>query len=329
MRDSYDREISYLRVSVTDRCNLRCLYCMPKEGVSLLGHNDILHYEEILRIIHAAVRLGVAKVRVTGGEPLIRRGLMDFLSALKGIPLEDLSLTTNGILLEVYAEKLFDAGVRRINVSLDSLNAEKYARMTRGGNLHAVLRGIEKAERLGFAPIKINTVAMRGFNEDEILEIARLTLKKPYQVRFIELMPMGRVDVNFQEQYLSDEVIMARIGAFRKLHPMNGNFRRTDGPARIYRMEDAVGEIGFISPVSHHFCDWCNRLRLTADGYLRSCLLVDDELDLKMPLRSGCSDADLQDMIRKAILKKPKGHDLQIGTAQPRKSRKEMPRIGG
>ena len=329
MRDSYNREISYLRVSVTDRCNLRCLYCMPKEGVSLLGHSDILHYEEILRIIRAATGLGVAKVRVTGGEPLVRRGLMDFLSVLKGIPLEDLSLTTNGILLEVYAEKLFDAGVRRINVSLYSLDAEKYARMTRGGNLHAVLRGIEKADQIGFAPIKINTVALRGFNEDEILDIARLTLKKPYQVRFIELMPMGGVDVNFQEQYLSDDVIMARIGSFRKLHLVNGNGRRTDGPARIYRMEGAVGEIGFISPVSHHFCDLCNRLRLTADGHLRSCLLVDDELDLKTPLRSGCSDEELQDMIREAILRKPKKHTLDKVTPQNLKPKKEMPQIGG
>ena len=329
MRDSYNREICYLRVSVTDRCNLRCLYCMPKEGVSLLGHDDILHYEEILRIIRAAVGLGIVKVRVTGGEPLVRKGLLDFLSALKGIPLKDLSLTTNGILLEVYAEKLFDAGVRRINVSLDSLNAERYAQMTRGGNLHAVLRGIEKAERIGFSPIKINTVALRGFNEDEILEIAELTLKKPYQVRFIELMPMGRVDVNFQEQYLSDEVIMSRIGAFRKLHPVRGSGRGTDGPARIYRMEGAVGEIGFITPVSHHFCDLCNRLRLTADGHLRSCLFSDDELDLKTPLRSGCSDGDLQDMIRKAILKKPKRHDLDRDTPLQRKSRKEMPQIGG
>jgi len=329
MRDSYNRNISYLRVSVTDRCNLRCLYCMPKEGVSLLGHNDILHYEEILRVIRAAVGLGVAKVRVTGGEPLVRRGLMDFLSALKEVPLEDLSLTTNGILLEVYAEKLYDAGVRRINVSLDSLDAEKYARMTRGGNLHAVLRGIEKACRTGFAPIKINTVVLRGFNEDEILEIAGLTLQKPYQVRFIELMPTGRIDVNVPEQYLSGDVVMARIGNFRKLHPVNGSGGRTDGPARVYRMEGAVGEIGFISPVSHHFCDLCNRLRLTADGHLRSCLLVDDELDLKTPLRSGCSDADLQDTIRKAILKKPRGHDLQIGKSRQSKSRKEMPRIGG
>jgi cyclic pyranopterin phosphate synthase len=302
---------------------------MPKEGVSLLGHDDILHYEEILRIIQAAVGLGVAKVRVTGGEPLVRRGLLDFLSALRGIPMEDLSLTTNGILLEVYAEKLFDAGIRRVNISLDSLNAERYARMTRGGNLHAVLRGIEKAEKVGFAPIKINTVAMRGFNEDEILEIARLTLQKPYQVRFIELMPTGRVDVNVPEQYLSADVIMARIGAFRRLHPVDGNGRRTDGPARIYRMEGAAGEIGFISPVSHHFCDLCNRLRLTADGHLRSCLLADDELDLKTPLRSGCSDADLQDMIREAILKKPKRHDLGGSVVPKRKSRKEMPQIGG
>jgi cyclic pyranopterin phosphate synthase len=329
MRDSYNREISYLRVSVTDRCNLRCLYCMPKEGVSLLGHDDILHYEEILRIIRQAVTLGIGKVRVTGGEPLVRRGLLDFLQVLKGLPLEDLSLTTNGILLEVYAEKLFDAGIRRINVSLDSLNAERYAQMTRGGNLHAVLRGIEKAEQIGFAPIKINTVALRGFNEDEILDIARLTLQKPYQVRFIELMPTGRIDVSVPEQYLSADVIMARIDAFRKLDAVNGGSRGMHGPARMYRMEGAAGEIGFISPISHHFCDSCNRLRLTADGHLRSCLLADDELDLKSLLRSGCSDAELREMIRQAVLMKPRKHRLD-GSDEPKsKSRKEMPQIGG
>ncbi len=329
MRDSFNREICYLRVSVTDRCNLRCLYCMPKEGVSLLGHDDILRYEEILRVIREAAALGISKVRVTGGEPLVRRGLMDFLQALKGVPLEDLSLTTNGILLEVYAEKLFDAGVRRVNVSLDSLNAERYAQMTRGGNLHSVLRGIEKAEQIGFAPIKINTVIVRGFNEDEILDIARLTLRKPYQVRFIELMPAGRIDVDVPEQYLSADVIMARISAFRRLEAVNGGGSGTAGPARMYRMEGAAGEIGFISPISHHFCDLCNRLRLTADGHLRSCLLADDEIDLNVPLRSGCSDAELRDMIRRAVLRKPRRHGLAASAVPKRKSRKEMSRIGG
>ncbi|HRT63134.1 MAG TPA: GTP 3',8-cyclase MoaA [Syntrophales bacterium] len=329
MRDSYNREISYLRVSVTDRCNLRCLYCMPKEGVSLLGHDDILSYEEILRVIREAVALGITKVRVTGGEPLVRRGLLDFLHALKQLPLQDLSLTTNGILLEVYAEKLFDAGIRRINVSLDSLHPEKYARITRGGNLHSVLRGIERAERIGFAPIKINTVALRGINDDEILDIARLTLEKPYQVRFIELMPTGRIDADVSERYLSADVIMARIGAFRKLHAADRHGRGIDGPARIYRMEGAMGEIGFISPVSSHFCDLCNRLRLTADGHLRSCLLSDDELDLKTPLRSGCTDQELRDMIRQSILKKPQRHALDGGVLPKRRPRKEMPQIGG
>lgn len=329
MRDSYNREISYLRVSVTDRCNLRCLYCMPKEGVSLLGHDDILYYEEILRVIRQAVALGIAKVRITGGEPLVRRGLLVFLDALKRLPLEDLSLTTNGILLEVYAEKLFDAGIRRINVSLDSLHPEKYARITRGGNLHSVLRGIEKAERVGFTPIKINTVALRGINDDEIVDIARLTLEKPYQVRFIELMPTGRVDAKMPERYLSTDIIMARIGAFRKLHAVDGKSRGIDGPARIYRMEGAAGEIGFISPVSHHFCDLCNRLRLTADGHLRSCLLSDDELDLKTPLRAGCTDDELRDLILQSVRRKPKRHDLDGRVPPKRRPRKEMPQIGG
>ena len=326
MIDSHNREINYLRVSVTDRCNLRCLYCMPKEGVSHLGHNDILRYEEILRVIRTASRIGIVKVRITGGEPLVRRGLIEFLSSLKTIPLEDLSLTTNGTLLEVFADRLFDAGIRRINVSLDSLDPEKFARLTRGGNLHAVLRGIEKAEKAGLAPIKINAVAMRGFNEDEIVEIAKLTLEKPYQVRFIELMPTGKIESHLQERYLSSDVIMEKIGAFRELEPVNGG-SRTDGPARIYRMKDAAGEIGFISPVSHHFCGLCNRMRLTADGHLRSCLFADGEIDLKGPLRSGCSDVHLEELFRQAVRLKPMRHRLREGGA--RSMEKEMSKIGG
>ena len=192
MIDQYERDINYLRVSVTDRCNLRCTYCMPKEGLSQIGHDDILRYEEILRIIRVATGEGITKVRITGGEPLVRRGVAEFIASLRTIPaLNDISLTTNGILLETHAEQLFAAGMRRINISLDSLNAEKYAQITRGGDIHAVLRGIRKVRETGFDPIKINIVAIKGFNDDEVLDFARLTLANPYQIRFIELMPLG------------------------------------------------------------------------------------------------------------------------------------------
>ena len=192
MIDQYERDINYLRVSVTDRCNLRCTYCMPKEGLSQIGHDDILRYEEILRIIRVATGEGITKVRITGGEPLVRRGVAEFIASLRTIPaLNDISLTTNGILLEAHAEQLFAAGIRRINISLDSLNADKYARITRGGDIRAVLSGIRKVREAGFDPIKINIVAIKGFNDDEVLDFARLTLSNPYQIRFIELMPLG------------------------------------------------------------------------------------------------------------------------------------------
>ena len=219
MLDKFKREINYLRVSITDRCNLRCVYCMPKEGVSLIGHEDILSYEEMLRIIRIASKLGIVKVRVTGGEPLVRRGVTEFLAALGKLGLEDISLTTNGILLESLAEPIRKAGVGRINVSLDSLDPEKYTRITRGGDLAAVLRGLEQADRAGFSPIKINVVTVKGFNDDEAIQFARLTLEKPYEIRFIELMPIGGKNDN-TDKYVSNDELMERIG------------RRGQAPAR-------------------------------------------------------------------------------------------------
>ena len=223
MIDQYNRNINYLRVSVTDRCNLRCKYCMPKDGLSQIGHNDILRYEEMLRVVRAGVGLGISKVRITGGEPLVRRGVVDFIARLKSIPgLADISLTTNGVLLEQFAEDLFNAGIRRINVSLDSLNKEKYAAITRGGDLNAVLAGIREADRVGFAPIKINTVAIKGFNDDEILTFAAHTIDKPYQIRFIELMPLGHVGGDNHSNYLSNDVVM---GIIRQAYPLDSSER--------------------------------------------------------------------------------------------------------
>jgi GTP 3',8-cyclase len=330
MIDQYERDIKYLRVSVTDRCNLRCTYCMPKEGLSLIGRDDILRYEEIFRIIRIATGEGITKVRITGGEPLVRKGVAEFIASLRAIAaLKDISLTTNGILLEDHAEALFAAGMRRINISLDSLNADKYARITRGGDIGAVLRGIRKVREMGFDPIKINIVAIKGFNDDEVLDFARLTLANPYQIRFIELMALGTAGAENDGRYLANSAIRERIETLGKLEAVNGGRNRTEGPARIYRLAGSVGEIGFISPVSRHFCNSCNRLRLTADGHLRACLLSDDETDLKGPLRAGCNDAEIGALIRGVIARKPRRHEIACDEDHIKKCMKEMPAIGG
>ena len=331
MFDQYERNINYLRVSVTDRCNLRCRYCMPKEGLSLLGHNDILRYEEMLRVIRIAVRLGVTKVRITGGEPLARKGLVDFMAILNAIPgLGDLSLTTNGVLLGSYAERLYAAGVKRINVSLDSLNAEKYAHITRGGELAAVLRGLEAACEVGFSPIKINVVAMAGFNDDEILDFARLAAERPYEVRFIELMPFGdQPGRDGLGRYLSNENVRREIEKHYALTTLGGREGNAEGPAQVCQVLNGPGRIGFISPLSHHFCHACNRLRLTADGHLRACLLSDAETDLKEALRMGCSDDVIESLVRETITRKPLEHNLPSEEAARRKCARAMQAIGG
>ncbi len=330
MIDQYERDINYLRVSVTDRCNLRCTYCMPKEGLSQIGHDDILRYEEMLRIIRIATGEGISKVRITGGEPLVRKGVAEFIASLRTIPaLRDISLTTNGILLEDHAEELFAAGIRRINVSLDSLNPEKYEKITRGGDIDAVFRGILKALKIGFDPIKINIVAIRGVNDDEVLDFARLTLASPYQIRFIELMPLGTAGAENDGRYLANSIIRQRIETLGKLEAVNGGGGKTEGPARIYRLPGGAGEIGFISPVSRHFCHTCNRLRLTANGHLRACLLSDDETDLKGPLRAGCSDAEIGALIREVIARKPQRHEIACDQDHIKKCMKEMTAIGG
>ena len=330
MIDGYDRNINYLRISITDRCNLRCTYCMPKEGLSLTGHEDILSYEEILRIVAVAARAGIAKVRITGGEPLVRRGVVDFISRLSSIPgLDDISLTTNGILLENFASALFYAGIKRINISLDSLDAAKYAHITRGGDLEAVLRGVEAVHQAGFCPIKINAVVIKGVNDDEILDFAVLTMDKPFQIRFIELMPMGQAGSDYQGKYVSNDVIFERINKFYRLEPVSAGHDNTGGPARMYRIEGALGEIGFISPISHHFCNGCNRLRLTADGHLRACLLKDKDVSLREALRGGCSDEQLRDIINSVVADKPMQHEMGGDENHLRKCVKEMSSLGG
>jgi cyclic pyranopterin phosphate synthase len=326
--DFHNRRINYLRISITDRCNLRCHYCMPKEGVSQFGHSEILRYEEILRLAALAVQKGITKIRITGGEPLVRKDavqLIQQLSQLKGV--QDLSLTTNAILLEEFAPALFQAGLKRVNISMDSLSPEKYREITRGGDLSRVWAGVEAARRAGLSPIKINVVAITGFNDGEILEFARLTMQDPFQVRFIEFMPIGVSSEWSPERYLSSREIKRRIESVYPLIPLNGGVNDHGGPARLFKFPGARGEIGFISPISDHFCNSCNRLRLTPDGKLKTCLFSEEEMDLKQLLRSGCSDEELGRKLDEAISTKPLRHGA-IGGLMKRCHR-PMVKIGG
>ncbi|HDQ04594.1 MAG TPA: GTP 3',8-cyclase MoaA [Deltaproteobacteria bacterium] len=330
MLDKYRREINYLRVSITDRCNLHCTYCRPKEGISIKGHDDILRYEEIIRIISVAVEMGLVKVRVTGGEPLVRRNFIGFIASLKNIAgLRDISLTTNGILLEKFTRDIFNAGIHRINISLDSLKEEKYKTITGGGDLRAVLRGIEKSRKIGFAPIKINTVVMKGLNDDEVLDFAQMAFENPFQIRFIELMPFGQAQELHARNYISIDCIRDTISKRYKIDEIEGKKNSSDGPAKIFRLREGLGEIGFISPLSSHFCATCNRLRLTADGKLRSCLLSDDEIDLKGQLRRNCTDAELKKYIYEAITLKPGHHHITCAETHLKKCQRGMSTIGG
>ena len=330
MLDKYDRDINYLRVSITDRCNLHCTYCRPKEGISLKGHDDILRYEDITRIVSQAVKIGLIKIRLTGGEPLVRRGFVEFARDLKKIQgLQDISLTTNGILLAQYAEDIYKAGITRINISLDSLDKDKYFHITRGGHLDDVFRGIAAAEKAGFSPIKINTVVISGFNDNEALDFAQLAMKKPFQIRFIEIMPISDVNAGQSNDFLPTNHLYERISKHFKLEPLKGKKNKSDGPARIYGVKGGAGEIGFINPVSDHFCSTCNRLRLMADGKLRACLIKDEEIDLKPALIRHCDDDELSGLIRQAILLKPEKHDLDCTDRHLKKCHRDMSDIGG
>jgi cyclic pyranopterin phosphate synthase len=323
--DLYHRRIDYLRLSVTDRCNLRCTYCMPEEGIPRLHHEDILRYEEILRLARIVTQMGITRMRITGGEPLVRKDILYLCANIARIPgLKSLSLTTNGLLLQEYARSLFEAGIQRINVSLDTLQPEKYAAITRRDCFEQVWGGILAARDIGFAPLKLNAVVMRGINDDEIENLARLTYQYPFEVRFIEFMPFQSVEG--QNRLVSADEILERLAAVAPLHPtisQNGN-----GPARHFRFSNTLGKIGIISPISQHFCQTCNRLRVTADGKLRTCLFSTEETDLKTPLRGGASDRDIMERIYAAIKRKPERHELDRGILRKCISR-PMVRIGG
>lgn len=305
--DPFKRRIDYLRLSVTDRCNLRCRYCMPAEGVPKLDHEDVLRYEEILRIARISVRMGISKIRITGGEPLVRKDILYLCSNISQIQgLKCLSLTTNGVLLPAFARKLFAAGISRINISLDTLDPAKYATITRMDAFKEVWRGILTARDTGIAPIKLNAVILRGINDDEIENLARLTMRHPFHVRFIELMPF-ELQVP-DSQFVSSDEILTRLSAVAPLVPVPGP--EGNGPAKHYTFSGALGTIGLISPISHHFCATCNRLRLTADGKLRTCLFSAEESDIKSLLRGGASDEEIMESVRLAIEKKPERHAL-------------------
>lgn len=327
--DGYNRKVDYLRISVTDRCNLRCVYCMPPEGIELARAGEILRYEELLRIARIAAGHGVSKIRVTGGEPLIRRGLVDFIAALSAIKgIKDLSLTTNGVLLKQYAGQLKAAGLKRVNVSLDSLKRERFHKITRGDNLSEVLDGIEEANRVGLTPVKINMVVIKGFNDDEIIDFALLTKTHPYHVRFIEYMPFDTQAGWQKDKCLSSKELQEMIGqAAPLLQVSESSGCLGAGPARRFRFQDGIGELGFISPVSDHFCGSCNRLRLTADGKLRTCLFSDDEIDLREALRNGSSDETVEVILFKAVAAKPQGH--KINENMFKKCSRTMSLIGG
>jgi cyclic pyranopterin phosphate synthase len=281
---------------------------MPSEGLSDADNREVLSYEEIIRIVKVSASLGVRKIRITGGEPLVRKDLTYLISAINAIEgIEDISLTTNGILLKRFARPLAEAGLKRVNVSLDSRRPERYEEITRGGKIGDVLEGIREAEEAGLFPLKINMVPIRGFNDDEIEEFARLTLEMPFHVRFIEFMPIGGRDLWSHEKYISTEEIKQRVSTIAPLMPVK---LRRAGPARYFRFDGAPGVIGFISPITHHFCDSCNRLRLTSDGKLRPCLFSETEIDLRSALRQGAPDEEIKKLLRLTVEVKPEKHDI-------------------
>jgi GTP 3',8-cyclase len=324
--DLYKRKINYLRISVTDRCNLRCRYCMPDEGIPLITHDQILTYEELLRVVRIFAKEGISKVRLTGGEPLVRKGIVDFISRLSEIgEIQDLSLTTNGILLKDYALDLKKAGLKRVNISLDSLRRDRFYQITRRDEYERVWAGIVGALSVGLSPVKINMVAIRGLNDDEIESFARLTLHLPLTVRYIEYMPSGNGEDWTENAILAIPQIKTRLEAVAKLIPIPSD--QWDGPALRFRLKGGVGEIGLIGPVSNHFCAECNRLRLTPDGKIRTCLFSDEEIDLRELLRKGGSDSELKEQLLIALQTKPEKH--QINTHQFKKCQRNMSAIGG
>jgi cyclic pyranopterin phosphate synthase len=324
--DRFGRQMNYLRISVTDRCNLKCSYCRPSDhSFCPLAHVEVLTFEEIVCVVRVAASLGVNKVRLTGGEPLVRRGIPALIQMLKEIPgIEDLALSTNAVLLEKQAAALLEAGLTRINISLDSIQPKRFRQLTGGGELETALNGIRKAVDLGFSPIKVNAVVMRGVNEQEIAEMIDFASDLGVQMRFIEFMPL--CDGNsWSDSHMSVEEMLTMSGVRERLADIPAG---NDGhaAARYIPLANGAGDVGFISPMSNRFCDGCNRLRLTADGKIRACLPADDEVDIRSVLRSDCCDADIEQCLRDAVLMKP---EIGVYNFEEQGRQRSMVQIGG
>jgi len=326
MRDAFGRRIRYLRVSVTDRCNLRCTYCMPEEGLEWIPKPEMLAYEEIAEIVRQMAGMGLERVRITGGEPLVRQDLPRLVEMIAAVPgIDDISLSTNAILLPRFAEALRSAGLRRVNVSLDTLRADRFEAIARrpARRFDETIAGLRAAEEAGFDPIKINCVVLRGLNDDEVGDFAVATRERPWHVRFIELMPVGR-NLHLTDRFMSADEVLGRIARIDGLEPDEGPVG--NGPATYYRFVDGRGSIGVITPLSHNYCDRCNRMRLTADGKLRTCLFGDHEVDLRGPLRETGTIADA---VATALAGKPERHYLQLGTASGSGGLAALSQVGG
>ena len=326
MKDSYGREINYLRISLTDRCNLRCVYCMPMHGLIFVAGEELLTVDELEKVVRAAVDVGFNKVRLTGGEPTLRQDIVEIVRRLTTIDgVNKLVMTTNGYRLPYIAQDLADAGLKRVNIHVDSLNKESIPKIMRLGRFDKAWAGIEAAEKAGLTPIKLNTVITRGYNDEAAVDLARLTLERPWQVRFIELMPFAGPAEIALNNYVSSEEVKSRIEA--ELGPLfAANNGQLDGEARMYRLAGAEGMVGFISPVSNPYCDDCNRMRLTADGRIRMCLLSDKEANFRDSLRNGGTHQDLVALFERAIRAKPVGHQLKNGVHPEART---MSQIGG
>lgn len=317
MIDNYNRNITYMRVSVTELCNLRCRYCMPEEGIAKKAHEDMMTAEETIMAVKAAARLGISKIRITGGEPLVKRGIVKLCGAISAVPgIEEVCITTNGTLLPRFAKDLRAAGVSRLNISLDTLDPQKYRNITRIGNLDDALKGLAAAEEAGFTETKINNVLMGGFNDDEIPHFVELTRNRPIEVRFIELMPIGG-GIDFDKTgFVSCDAVLQRVPELKSLH-------REEGVARLYTLPEAAGRVGLIRPVSCDFCQGCNKIRLTADGKIKPCLHSDQEISLK-----GMNEEDMEKTLQKAILDKPQKREA-LDAGNPSRAGRDMNQIGG
>ncbi|MYA34626.1 MAG: GTP 3',8-cyclase MoaA [Gemmatimonadales bacterium] len=326
MRDQFGRRIRYLRISVTDRCNLRCTYCMPEEGLDWIPKPEMLAYEEISEIVRQMSVLGLERVRITGGEPLVRKDLPDLVRMIAAVPgIDDISLSTNAILLPRFAVALRKAGVARVNVSLDTLDRYAFEEIARrpARRFDETMEGLRAAEEAGFAPIKINCVIMRGLNDHEVVDFAEITRERPWHVRFIELMPVGR-NLHLTDRFISTDEVLEKIRSIEDLLPDPGP--RGNGPAVYYRFPGGAGTVGAITPLSHNYCERCNRMRLTADGKLRTCLFGDHEVDLKGPLRAT---GRIEDAVAEALAGKPKRHYLELGTAAGSGGLAALSQVGG